>query len=134
MADAPSSFDEYWSRYVRFHADERMRKLQFASTTVGLGVAATGLLLRRLSVVAAASAFAFAPSVFARLAWGKSSEPIQGSPLYRVAAAVKAWRMTVNGTLQAEIDRVSTPERPVEEPSREERLPRPNMVTDHTLH
>jgi hypothetical protein len=133
MADAPS-FDEYWSRYVRFHADERMRKLQFAATTVGLGVATAGFFMRRLSVVAAASAFAFAPSVFARLAWGKSSESIQGSPLYRVAAAVKAWRMAVNGTLQAEIDRVTAPEHVSAEPSRDEPMPRPNMVTDHTLH
>jgi hypothetical protein len=134
MAAREPSFDEYWTRYVRFHADDRVRKLLFASTSVGLGVAAAGVLTRRLGLLAAASAFAFAPSIVARVAWGKSTASLQGSPLFRVAAALRAWRMTVLGTLQGEIDRLTDEAEPAEDFPDGDPLPRPNMVTDHTLH
>jgi hypothetical protein len=135
MTDALPNFDAYWRRYVAVHADPRVRRVQFVSTSVGIGIAACGVLTRRLSLIAAASAFAFVPTFVARVAWGQTTESIRERPLFRVAAALKAWKMTVQGTMQAEVDRVmqGTPP-PPEDDSRDAPIPRPNMVTDHTLH
>jgi hypothetical protein len=135
MNDASRGFAEYWARYVRYHADVRVRRLQFAATTIGIGVAVSGVLARRPSLLALASAFAFAPAAVARAAWGKDPSAIHGAPLYRIVAALKAWRLTLSGHMQAEVERVAE-ERVAapEEPSSADPFPRPNMVTDHTLH
>jgi hypothetical protein len=135
MNDASRGFAEYWDRYVRYHSDDRVGRLQFAATTVGIGVAVTGVLARRPSLIALASAFAFAPAAVARTLWGKDPSVIHGVPLYRIGAALKAWRLTLVGGMQAEVERVAgaAPAAP-EAPPEAEPIPRPNMVTDHTLH
>jgi hypothetical protein len=135
MNDASRGFAEYWARYVRYHADPRVRRLQFAATTVGIGVAVSGVLTRRLSLIALATAFAFAPAAVARAVWGKDTGDLHGAPLYRVASALKAWRLTLSGGMQAEVERVSgDPVAAPEAPQEADPIPRPNMVTDHTLH
>jgi hypothetical protein len=135
MNDASRGFAEYWARYVRYHADVRVRRLQFAATTVGIGVAISAIVTRRASFMALASAFAFAPAAVSRAVWGKDPTDLHGAPLYRIAAALKAWRLTLSGDMQAEIDRVSGERAAApEEPSEADPIPRPNMVTDHTLH
>lgn len=135
MNDASPGFSEYWARYVLFHADARVRRLQFAATTLGVGFAVTGVLTRRVSFVALASAFAFAPAAIARAVWGKDPAPLRGAPLHRIVAALKAWHLTLVGAMQSEIERVSAGrEGTPGEPSEADPMPRPNMVTDHTLH
>lgn len=137
MNDASVSFDEYWARYVRFHADPRLRRLQFAATSLGLGVAVSGVLTRRLSLLGAATSFAFVPAIVARALWGRDTSPIEGHPLYRIVAAVRAWHLTLVGTMQAEVERASAAagvSGAGDVPSHGDEFPRPNMVTDHTLH
>jgi hypothetical protein len=135
MNDASRGFAEYWARYVRYHADPRVRRLQFAATTVGIGVAVSGVLTRRPSLIALATAFAFAPAAVARVVWGKDTSDLHGAPLYRMAAALKAWGLTLSGAMQAEVGRVSgDPVAAPESPHEADPIPRPNMVTDHTLH
>jgi hypothetical protein len=136
MTHASRGFAEYWVRYVRYHADARVRHLQFASTTVGIGVAVSGVLTRRLSLVALASAFAFAPGPIAHALWGKDPAELRGAPHHRVVAALKAWYLALTGAMGSEVERVCAQEQghEAETPGDEQAMPRPNMVTDHTLH
>lgn len=135
MTDASRGFAEYWARYLRYHADTRVRRLQFAATTIGLGVAVTGVLTRKISLLALASSFAFAPAGVARALWGKDAAELHGAPHYRIVAALRAWHLALTGQIESELARVTAQEgESAGDTADEGAIPRPNMVTDHTLH
>jgi hypothetical protein len=133
MSASPPTFDDYWAVFVRAHASAVVRRVHFISVSAALGCAALGLATRRGALLLAAPVIAVVPSVIARrLAGGDVRLPRY--PLYGVAAGLKMWRMTLEGRMDAEVERIfgSEPEGPGEGAAPP--VPRPNMVTDHTLH
>ena len=95
---------------------------------------ATAFLLTRRSVFLVLSPFvAFVPPWLARKLEGETDELDEGHPLFFAAASFKLWHMTLTGAMEAEVERIMS-SMPFDPPFDDEELPRPNMVTDHTLH
>lgn len=127
------TFDEYWDLFVRAHAEPSVRRVHFVATSAGLGVAAVGVLTRRVTLLLVATAVAFVPPWAARKAGGpRTTLPFH--PAYAALASARMWRMTLVGTMSAEVVRVLRTDVEDAPDSDDGPLPRPNMVTDHTLH
>lgn len=130
MQSQALTFEEYWVCFVRAHVRRATRRVQFVATSVGLASAVAGLVWRRGILVVLAPALAWIPTWVAQRAFGDDGARAPLHAAFEVAANLKMWRMTLAGTMEAEIERLM-PER---EPNEREGAPRPNMVTDHTLH
>jgi len=131
MQPAAQSFEEYWVGFVRAHVRSTTRRVQFVATSLGLASALAGLLWKRGVLVVLAPAVAWIPTRVAQRAFEAGAQRPPVDPVFEVAANLKMWRMTLTGTMQAEVDRLTAESgRPAERPS----TPEPNMVTDHTLH
>jgi hypothetical protein len=139
MASVAPTFEEYWLAFVRAHSRPSTRRLVYATMSAGIGAAAIGVLTRRPFLLLLAPVIAFAPSLIAQKVAG--STPPLGSmhPVFHALSSLKMWHMTVSGTMESEVVRIMAEERDVdraapERTSPEPHYPRPNMVTDHTLH
>jgi hypothetical protein len=125
-----SSFEEYWVTFVRAHVNVATRRVQFVATSLGLASALAGVVWRRGMLVVLAPAIAWLPTWLAQRAFEEGAPPPRHTG-FAVAANLKMWRMTLDGTMDDEVDRLV----PVDgrSPGRAG-TPQPNMVTDHTLH
>ncbi len=101
-------FDDFWPFYVREHADPTNRVLHVVGTTLAMGCVAAGLLTRRRSF------FVAAPVVGYGFAW-VGHFLIQGNkpatfkyPLWSLRGDFEMWWKTMNGTMAAEVERVTS--------------------------
>jgi len=137
MAEGISAFDDYWNEFVHAYRAPTARRFLFTSVTVGIGSALLGLLARRPSLVLLSPVIALLPPWLARR--GQQGPSEDSHPLYFALASLKMWHMVLVGAADAECARVAD-----SEPAKahdgesvreaEASFPRPNMVTDHTLH
>ena len=140
MASGAPTFDEYWLAFVRAHFRPSTRRLVCAAMNAAVGATAIGLLARRPLLVLLAPVIAFTPSLIARKIAGTAPPLGSAHPLFYALSSLKMWHMTISGTMEAEVLRVMAedhkagvaPPPPAGDP--EAAYPRPNMVTDHTLH
>ena len=131
MSSTTLSFEEYWACFVGAHVGVATRRVQFVATSLGLAALFVGIAWRRGVLVVLAPAISWVPTWLAQRALEDTERP----PLhaaFEVAANLKMWRMTLAGTMAAEVERVVADAEP--STVRRPRTPRPNMVTDHTLH
>jgi hypothetical protein len=133
MAGDSATFDEYWSAFVRAHAAPSLRRLAFVAMSAGLGSATAFLLTRRAFLLLISPVIAFAPPWIARRLAGDDSRLGSEHPLFFAAASLKMWHLTLTGAMEAEVGRVTADETPFKTAGVDS-FPRPNMVTDHTLH
>jgi len=142
MASGAPTFDEYWLAFVRAHFRPSTRRLVCAAMNAAIGSAAIGVLARRPLLLLLAPVIAFTPSIIARKIAGTAPPLGSAHPLFYALSSLKMWHMTIAGTMEAEVSRVmaeehaadGVPPRPGSSSSPEAPYPRPNMVTDHTLH
>lgn len=129
MQSPALTFEEYWVGFVRSHVHRTTRRVQFLATSVGLASALSGLVWRQGVLVVLAPAVAWIPTRLAQRAFEEETGPPRHAG-FEVAANLKMWRMTLAGTMDAEVERLMGDA----EPPSPEAAPRTNMVTDHTLH
>jgi len=98
---------------------------------LGLASAFAGLVWKRGVLVVLAPAVAWVPTWLAQRAFEGGAERPPFHAAFEAAANLKMWRMTLAGTMDAEVERLAATNGPARDGERE---PRPNMVTDHTLH
>ena len=136
MPDPLLRFREYWPVFVRAHESPAVRRVHFVATTAGIGCAVLGVFGRRLSLVLAAPAVALVPTWIARRFAGSASVELPAHAVFRVAASLKMWAMTLAGTMAREAASVvdASREEPLDMADEDHPYPPPNMVTDHTLH
>jgi hypothetical protein len=137
MAEGISAFDDYWNEFVHAHRAPTARKFLFAAVSAGIGSALVGLVTRRPTLVLLAPVIAFLPPWLARR--GQQGPSDDAHPLYFALASLKMWHKVLMGAADAECERVADGEPPEvaeDESVRQDEasFPRPNMVTDHTLH
>lgn len=133
MSAGSLSFEEYWDVFVRAHASPSLRRLTFAATSAGIGAMTVFLITRRAVFLVLSPVVAFVPPWLACKLAGETTELLHAHPLFLAAASLKLWHLTLTGAIEAEVVRVTMASPPYE-PFVDEELPRPNMVTDHTLH
>jgi len=88
------------------------------------------LVWRRGLLVVLAPAVVWIPTWIARRAFEDDASRRPFHTVFEVAANLRMWRMTLAGAMDAEVERLAADRQPTER----EAAPRPNMVTDHTLH
>lgn len=125
------TFEEYWVGFVRAHVRRATRRVQFVATSLGLASAFAGLVWRRSVLVLLAPAVAWVPTWFAQRAFEDGVARPPPHAAFEAAANLKMWKMTLAGTMDAEVERLAADEHLQID---RDRAPRPNMVTDHTLH
>lgn len=131
MQSTALTFEEYWAHFVRAHARRATRRVQFVAVSLGLASAFAGLVWKRGVLVVVAPAVAWVPGWLARRALESGTPRPPLHTVFEAAANLKMWKMTLAGTMDAEVERLAGTEVP---PADRARAPRPNMVTDHTLH
>jgi hypothetical protein len=148
MAANARSFEEYWLAFVRAHSHPSTRRLVFAAVSAGIGSAAAGVLARRPLLLLLSPFIAFGPTLLAQKIAGKAAVLAAAHPLFYLLSSLKMWRMILRGTIDGEVARAMAEERAPDHAARaaqtghpgrerdeaEAPYPRPNMVTDHTLH
>jgi hypothetical protein len=125
------TFEEYWERFVRAHVRRATRRVQFVAVSLGMASAFAGLVWRRGALVVMAPALAWVPTWLAQRTFENAAVRPPLHAAFEAAANLKMWKMTLAGTMDAEIERLALTGGP---PVDRARGPEPNMVTDHTLH
>jgi hypothetical protein len=106
MAETFRDFDEFWVHYVRAHSNKTNRTLHFIGTSSALALASVGVLTRRPLPIL------LAPVVGYGFAWAghflvEGNVPATfGHPLWSLKGDFKMWRMILEGTMDAEVERV----------------------------
>jgi hypothetical protein len=106
MAETPRTFEEFWPFYVRAHTKKASRTLHFIGTTGALALVSVGVLTRRPLPIL------MAPVVGYGFAWVghffiEGNIPATfGNPLWSLKGDFKMWRMMLEGTMDAEVERI----------------------------
>lgn len=104
--EQPQTFEEFWTLYVQAHLNKTNRTLHFIGTSTAFGLVGLGVLTRRLTPIL------MAPVVGYGLAWighflVEGNIPATfGHPLWSFKGDMKMWRMILEGTMDAEVERV----------------------------
>lgn len=125
-----STFEEFWPYYVRAHSKKLTRQVHVAATTLALACAAGGLLTRQRWLLFLAPAVAYGPSFLSHFLVEKNLPLTFGHPLWSAKADLLMWAKTLDGTMDAEVERILKQPAPEEASSN---IPT-NMATDGTLH
>jgi hypothetical protein len=126
------TFEEFWPFYVREHSHKLTRQLHFAGTTMALGCVAGAVLTRRRWLLLLAPFAGYGPAWFSHFFIEKNRPATFKHPLWSLRADFVMWLKMIEGTMDAEVDRVLAEElAPVDEDDVEIRT---NMQTDGTLH
>lgn len=124
------TFEEFWPFYVREHSNKLTRKLHFIGTTLALGCAAAALVTRRRWLLLAAPVVGYGPAWISHFFVEKNRPATFKHPLWSLRADFVMWMKMIDGTMDAEVDRVLENERAS---VFEDVDIRPNMQTDGTL-
>ncbi|MGZ3424460.1 MAG: Mpo1-like protein [Polyangiales bacterium] len=117
MADDIKSFEEFWPHYVRAHSSKGNRRLHFVGTSTALGLAAYGVLARKLWP------FLVAPVVGYGCAWIghffiEGNVPATfGHPAWSLKADFVMWKKILDGTMDAEVEKYAQAEPEAVEPN-----------------
>ncbi len=125
------TFEEFWPFYVREHSQKLTRQLHFVGTTLALGCAAGALLTRRRWLLALAPLAGYGPAWFSHFVIEKNRPATFKHPLWSLKADFVMWLKMIEGTMDAEVDRVLA-EAPLDAAMDDADI-RPNMYTDGTL-
>ena len=124
------SFEEFWPYYVLEHSRKITRQLHFAGATAALVCTAAAVLTPHKWTALLIPVVGYAPAWVGHFFFEENVPATFGYPVYSARAGMKMYRMMLEGTMDAEVERLSV----------EEEVPRsvpdirPNMMTDRTLH
>jgi hypothetical protein len=108
MADpAFRSFDDFWPFYVREHAKKATRNLHFAGTTLAMASVAAGLLTRRRSLLLAAPVVGYGMAWIGHFFVEGNRPATFGHPLWSLRGDMIMWWKTLQGSMDAEVERVT---------------------------
>jgi hypothetical protein len=103
----PDSFEEFWPYYVSQHRNKRCRQLHFAGTTIAIGCVAISPWQPAALLAAPIAGYGLAwigHFVFEKnrpATWGGAK-----AALYSLRGDLRMWRMMLEGTMDAEVERV----------------------------
>ena len=101
------SFDEFWPFYVGEHVNPTNRALHFVGTTLSLGSLAAGILTGRRAFFAAAPVLGYGFAWVGHFGFEKNKPASFSYPAWSFAADMVMWWKTLNGTMSAEVARVT---------------------------
>ncbi|NRA32427.1 MAG: DUF962 domain-containing protein [Polyangiaceae bacterium] len=124
------SFEDFWEYYVLEHSKKITRQLHFAGATAALACAATAILTPHKWTAFLIPVVGYLPAWIGHFVYEENVPATFGNPIFSARAGMKMYRMMVEGTMDAEVERV------VDDAMAAPMPPdiRPNMMTDRTLH
>jgi hypothetical protein len=104
--DAIASFEEFWPHYVRAHSKKWNRRLHFAGTTAALAVAGLGVVTWRPSLLLLAPVVGYGPAWIGHFLVEGNVPATFGHPLWSLKADLIMWAKMIEGSMDAEVERV----------------------------
>jgi hypothetical protein len=99
-------FDEFWDFYVQAHSKKITRQLHFWGTNAALGMAGFGLLTRRWWMVMTAPVVGYGAAWVGHF-FVEGNRPATWSyPAWSLKADFVMWQKMIDGTMDAEVERV----------------------------
>jgi hypothetical protein len=103
------SFEEFWPRYVRAHSNPGNRMLHFAGTTAAITCFAAGVLTRKPKLALLAPVVGYGAAWIGHFGVEKNKPATFGHPLWSLASDFVMWWKTLNGSMDAEVDKYAQP-------------------------
>lgn len=100
------TFEQFWDFYVSEHRSKANRILHFVGTTAAMGCVATGIVTRRYWLVALALVCGYGPAWFGHFVVEGNRPATFKYPLWSLRADFVMWWKTVQGKMDAEVERV----------------------------
>lgn len=114
-AEPIRSFEEFWPYYVRAHANKTNRILHFAGTTAAVACVLGALVFRRPKLLIAAPIVGYGAAWIGHFFVEGNVPATFGHPLWSLKADFVMASKIVNGTMDAEVERVMAESQPREE-------------------
>lgn len=100
------SFEEFWPYYVREHAKKTTRMLHFVGTTGAMVSVAAALFSKKRALLLAAPVVGYGLAWIGHFFVEKNRPATFTYPLWSLRGDMHMWWRTLNGTMDAEVDRV----------------------------
>jgi len=111
------SFEEFWPFYVREHADKTNRTIHFVGTSLAMASVATALLTRRRALLLAAPVLGYGFAWFGHFVIEKNRPATFAHPAWSLRGDMVMWWKMLTGTMDAEVERITTSNGVHEEPA-----------------
>ena len=102
------SFEEFWPFYLREHSKKANRALHFAGTTAAMAILAASAVARRPAWLLAAPVVGYGLSWVGHFFIEQNRPATFRYPAWSFRGDLRMWAMTVQGTLDAELERVTS--------------------------
>jgi hypothetical protein len=120
-----ASFEEFWPEYVRAHANKTNRTLHFVGTSLAMACLGGAVLLRRKSLLLLAPIVGYGFAWTGHFGFEKNVPATFGHPLWSLQADFKMWKMILDGSMDAEVERILAEPTAASAPARDERPEEP---------
>ncbi len=113
VASRVVSFDAFWLRYLRDHADPRTRHLHHAGMALALGSIMTAFTVGpMLPFLIAAPLMAYGLAWFSHAVYEHNTPTAFGHPYWSLISSFRMFGLSLLGRLRAELDRAGVSVRP----------------------
>jgi hypothetical protein len=102
QAKEPTSFEEFWPRYLAAHSDPRTRMMHVIGTAVGLGCAALSISTREPLWAIAALVAAYGAAWLAHAIFERNTPATFSYPLWSVRGDLRMLKLALTGRLDQE--------------------------------
>jgi len=106
MPKEMKTFEEFWPYYVRAHSEKGNRRLHFIGTTAALALAAGGVVFRRPSMLLLAPVVGYGCAWIGHFFIEGNVPATFGHPLWSLKADFIMWSKMIQGSMDAEVERV----------------------------
>lgn len=106
MSEKFESFEEFWPFYVKEHSDKTNRRLHFVGTSLALACVAGAVLTRRKWLLLAAPVAGYGFAWVGHFVIQKNRPATFKHPLWSLRGDFKMWAKMLDGTMDAEVERV----------------------------
>ena len=101
------SFEEFWPFYVSQHSKKSTRTLHFIGSSLALGAVAAALVTRRPALLLGAPLAGYGAAWVSHFFVENNKPATFTYPLWSLMGDARMWWKTVNGTMDAEAERVA---------------------------
>ena len=101
------TFEEFWPFYVSQHSKKSTRTLHFIGSTLALGAVAAAVVTRRPALLLGAPLAGYGAAWISHFFVEKNKPATFTYPLWSLMGDARMWWRTVNGTMDAEAERVA---------------------------
>lgn len=105
------TFEEFWPYYVREHSKKLTRQLHFIGTSAALSCLLGGALTRHKWLLLLAPVAGYGPAWFSHYFVEHNRPATFKHPLWSLRADFVMWAKMMDGTMDAEVERVLAAER-----------------------